>query len=114
MDDNTEPKTDSTTAEVQPRPILPENLEKELRGLVDPEIGLDVIALGLVRAVHENTDPVTVDAMLTTPFCPYGGWMIQQIKEISERALSKPVKVNLLPDLWDINFMEDPGLMSGW
>ena len=40
--------------------------------------------------------------------------MIQQMKEISERALGKPVKVNVLADLWDINYMEDPGLMSGW
>ncbi len=113
MDENTLPQTDSTTM-MPPKPELPENLVKELRGLVDPEIGLDVIALGLVRALHADKDPVEVDAMLTTPFCPYGGWMIQQMKEISERALGKPVKVNVLPDLWDINYMEDPGLMSGW
>jgi len=113
MDENGQPQMESTTI-TPPKPDLPENLVKELRGLVDPEIGLDVIALGLVRALHEDTDPVTVDAMLTTPFCPYGGWMIQQIKEISERALGKVVKVTVLPDLWDPNYMEDPGLLGGW
>jgi metal-sulfur cluster biosynthetic enzyme len=113
MDENAHSQMDSTTI-MPPKPDLPENLVKELRGLVDPEIGLDVIALGLVRALHEDTDPVTLDAMLTTPFCPYGGWMIQQMKEISERALGKVVKVTVLPDLWDPNLMEDPGLLSGW
>jgi metal-sulfur cluster biosynthetic enzyme len=113
MEENTQSQTDSTTM-MPPKPDLPENLVNEMRGLVDPEIGLDVIALGLVRALHEDTDPVTLDAMLTTPFCPYAGWMIQQMKEISERTLGKPVKVNVLADLWDVNFMEDPGLMSGW
>jgi metal-sulfur cluster biosynthetic enzyme len=113
MDENVQSQMDSATI-VPPKPVLPENLVAEMRGLVDPEIGLDVIALGLVRALHEDTDPVTLDAMLTTPFCPYGGWMIQQMKEIAERALGKLVKVNVLSDLWDPNYMEDPGLLSGW
>ncbi len=113
MDENTKPQTESTTT-LPPKPDLSENLVTALRGLVDPEIGLDVIALGLIRAAREQADPVEVDMMLTTPFCPYGGWMIQQVKEISERVYEKPVKVNVLSDLWDPNYMEDPGLLSGW
>lgn len=113
MDENARPPTESTTT-MPPKPDLPENLVTALRGLVDPEIGLDVVALGLIRAARAQVDPVEVDMMLTTPFCPYGGWMIQQVKEISEKVYEKPVKVNVLPDLWDPNFMEDPGLLSGW
>ena len=52
--------------------------------------------------------------MLTTPFCPYGGWLIQQIKDISESVAGKSIKVTVLPDIWDPNYMEDPGLLMGW
>jgi metal-sulfur cluster biosynthetic enzyme len=113
MDEQNQPQTDSTTT-LLPKPELPEHLVTEMRALLDPEIGLDVIALGLIRAARENAEPVEVDMMLTTPFCPYGGWMIQQVKEISERVFAKPVKVNVLSDLWDPNYMEDPGLLTGW
>ena len=112
MDENINPRSDTTST--IPKPELPENLVTALRELVDPEIGLDVVALGLIRAAHEQADPVQVDMILTTPFCPYGGWMIQQVKEISERVYAKPVKVNVLADLWDPNYMEDPGLLGGW
>lgn len=113
MDENSQPQTESTTT-LLPKPDLPENLVTAMRALVDPEIGLDVIALGLIRAARAQADPVEVDMMLTTPFCPYGGWMIQQVKDISEKVYEKPVKVNVLSDLWDPNYMEDPGLLSGW
>ena len=97
-----------------PRPELPENLITAMRTVVDPEIGLDVIALGLIRALRDGEAEAEVDMMLTTPFCPYGGWMIQQVKTAAEGTLSKPVKVTVLPDLWDLNYMEDPGLLAGW
>ena len=52
--------------------------------------------------------------VLTTPFCPYGGWLIQQVKDIAEQTAGKPVKINVLAEMWDPNYMEDPGLLMGW
>jgi metal-sulfur cluster biosynthetic enzyme len=46
--------------------------------------------------------------ILTTPFCPYAGSMIQQVKEQAELALDQPVKVTLLAERWD---PRDAGLM---
>lgn len=91
-----------------------EQVKTALRQVYDPEIGLEVIQLGLIREIILGTDPAEVKMMLTTPFCPYGGWLIQQIKDISESVSGKSVKVTVLPDLWDPNFMEDPGLLMGW
>lgn len=91
-----------------------EQVKNALRQVYDPEIGLEVIQLGLIREILLASDPAEVKMMLTTPFCPYGGWLIQQIKDISESVTGKSVKVTVLPDLWDPNFMEDPGLLMGW
>lgn len=91
-----------------------EQVKQGLRQVFDPEIGLEVIQLGLIREIDLKTDPAEVKMMLTTPFCPYGGWLIQQVKDVSESVSGKTIKVTVLPDLWDPNFMEDPGLLMGW
>ncbi|MDE3091154.1 MAG: metal-sulfur cluster assembly factor [Chloroflexota bacterium] len=89
-------------------------IRQALREVKDPEIGLDVVQLGLIREIELNQDEPEVKMMLTTPFCPYGGWLIQQVKDTAEQTSGKKIKITVLPDLWDPNYMEDPGLLMGW
>ncbi len=111
--------TDSTVASLHPMPeydaTSPAGLVKEaLRAVKDPEIGLDVIQLGLIREINLDQEEPEIKMMLTTPFCPYGGWLIQQVKDIAEQTAGTKIKISVMPDLWDPNFMEDPGLLMGW
>jgi metal-sulfur cluster biosynthetic enzyme len=72
-----------------------------LRSVVDPEIGMNVVELALIKQIVLG-DPVTeIKMILTTPFCPYAGAMIQQVKEVSEEAEGHEVKVTLLAERWD-------------
>ena len=89
-------------------------IKQALREVKDPEIGLDVIQLGLIREILPDPAPPEIKMMLTTPFCPYGGWLIQQVKDAATQIGGKEFKVTVLPDLWDPEFMEDPGLLMGW
>ncbi|MBI3537797.1 MAG: DUF59 domain-containing protein [Chloroflexi bacterium] len=91
-----------------------EKVKEALRAVNDPEINLSVVALGLIREIILEGEEGEVKMMMTTPFCPYAGWLVQQVKEASTRAAGKPIKVTVLPDLWDPNYMEDPGLLNGW
>ena len=72
-----------------------------LRSVVDPEIGMNVVELALIRQVILGDDETEIKMILTTPFCPYAGSMIQQVKEAAEEAEGHEVKVTLLAERWD-------------
>ena len=72
-----------------------------LRSVVDPELGMDVVELALIRQIIIGTESSEIKMVLTTPFCPYAGSMVQQIKDQAESVLEHPVKVTLLAERWD-------------
>jgi len=72
-----------------------------LRSVIDPELGLDVVDLALIRQIVIGKDSSEVKMVLTTPFCPYAGSMVQQIKDAAESVLDQPVKVTVLAERWD-------------
>jgi metal-sulfur cluster biosynthetic enzyme len=79
-----------------------------LRAVVDPEIGMNVVELALIKQIILGPDSTEVKMILTTPFCPYAGSMIQQVKEQAESVVDHDVKVTLLAERWD---PRDAGLM---
>ena len=82
-----------------------EKILNALQAVLDPEIGLSVIDLDLIREVVFNKDgdeeEAEVKMVLTTPFCPYGPMIIGQIQSAAELAAEMPVKVTVLPDKWE-------------
>lgn len=72
-----------------------------LRSVVDPEIGMNVVELALIKQVILGEPLTEIKMILTTPFCPYAGSMIQQVKEAAEEAEGHEVKVTLLAEAWD-------------
>jgi metal-sulfur cluster biosynthetic enzyme len=72
-----------------------------LRAVVDPELGIDIVELALIRQIIIGKESSEVKMVLTTPFCPYAGSMIQQVQDQAESVLAHPVKVTLLAERWD-------------
>ncbi len=79
-----------------------------LRSVVDPEIGMNVVELALIKQIVLGPESTEVKMILTTPFCPYAGSMIQQVKEQAESVVEHDVRVTLLAERWD---PRDAGLM---
>ena len=79
-----------------------------LRAVVDPEIGMNVVELALIKQIILGPDSTEVKMILTTPFCPYAGSMVQQVKEQVETVVENEVKVTLLAERWD---PKDAGLV---
>ena len=64
--------------------VTEERVREELKGVVDPEIGLDVINLGLIYDVKVDGDAVSVLMTLTSPGCPVAGMFIANVKNAVE------------------------------
>jgi metal-sulfur cluster biosynthetic enzyme len=79
-----------------------------LRAVVDPEIGMNVVELALIKQIVLGEHDTEIKMILTTPFCPYAGSMIQQVQEQAESVVDHPVKVTLLAERWD---PRDAGIM---
>src|SRR5207248_6982224 len=79
-----------------------EKILNALQSVLDPEIGLSVIDLDLIREIaFDDPEEAEVRMVLTTPFCPYGPMLINQIQSVAEQAAEIPVKVTVLPDKWE-------------
>lgn len=93
-------------------PDLVETVRAKLGEVVDPEIGMNIIQLGLVRDVSIEDGIAHLKMILTTPFCPYGTAIIEMTRQKAAEALDKPVTVEMLPDVWDFGMMEDPSALD--
>ncbi len=93
-------------------PELVEPLRAKLSEVVDPEIALNVIQLGLIRKVAVMDKEAKIYVVLTTPFCPYGPAMLEVIKQKASEGLNMPVTLELGPEVWDFSYMEDPGALD--
>jgi metal-sulfur cluster biosynthetic enzyme len=72
---------------------------EKLRSVKDPELGLDIVTLGLVREVIIDNDGVEILMTLTSPFCPFADDLIQSVeKEIGKLPDAGDVRVEITFD----------------
>jgi metal-sulfur cluster biosynthetic enzyme len=61
----------------------PELIRELLREVIDPEIGINIVDLGLVYDVGLSSDGVaSIRMTLTTPGCPLGGYIDDEIRNV--------------------------------
>ena len=81
-----------------------------LRGVLDPEIGISIVDLGLVYGVQvdDDTKNVIIDMTLTTPACPLGPIIKTQAHSVLTNRFPavRDVDINLVwTPRWDPRIM---------
>jgi metal-sulfur cluster biosynthetic enzyme len=61
--------------------VTVEEVEEALTNVIDPELGLDFVELGLIYGIEIEGADVHVTFSLTSPGCPIGPQVSEQIDE---------------------------------
>lgn len=64
--------------------VTAEQVREALKKVNDPELGIDIVNLGLVYDVQVDGGKVLVDMTLTSPACPVGGIMSEEARLVAE------------------------------
>jgi metal-sulfur cluster biosynthetic enzyme len=92
-------------------PLTEDNVRQTLKQVDDPELGINIIDLGLVYEIHvQDGKDVQVVMTLTTPFCPIGPSVKQQITNVLKQDVEGVGKVDVqftFNPPWDKDMMSD-------
>lgn len=80
-----------------------------LRQVVDPELGVNIVDLGLVYRIEPGPDRVLVEMTMTSPACPMGDLIMDEVQAALAAALPAGygLEVRLV---WEPPW--DPAMMS--
>ncbi|MEJ7782298.1 MAG: metal-sulfur cluster assembly factor [Solirubrobacteraceae bacterium] len=94
-----------------------EDIESALSNVIDPELGLDFVELGLIYGIEDQDGDVKVTFTLTTPACPIGPQVTEQIEEFVgelEGVESVKTEMTFLPPWSPEKMSEDAKFALGF
>ena len=66
-----------------------EAIYNALRQVYDPELGLDIVSMGLIYRLEAEGDRVKIDMTLTTPGCPVSAALPEMARLAADNALGR-------------------------
>jgi metal-sulfur cluster biosynthetic enzyme len=85
-------------------------LRTVLRQVIDPEIGINIVDLGLVYRVDVMPEAVEIDITATSPACPMGALLMEEVEAAAASVLAPDSRVDVRL-VWDPPWT--PERMSG-
>src|SRR3990167_8108053 len=73
----------------------PAQIRNALRAVVDPEVGLNIVELGLVYEVEVTPDTVKVQLTMTSPACPLSDLVIADAENALLDVLDPAIQVTI-------------------
>jgi metal-sulfur cluster biosynthetic enzyme len=98
--------------------LSPGQLLESLMQVIDPEVGINIVDLGLVYAVNLTGAEAAVEMTLTTPGCPLHASIEAAVKRalMANHPELTSVDVQLVWDpRWNVDFITEEGRRQlGW
>ncbi len=94
--------------------VTAEQITESLQQVYDPELSLDVITLGLIYDVKIEKKKVTITMTLTSPMCPYGPALMDDIRRAAAAVDGVgEVEINLtFSPPWTMERISEEGKIS--
>ena len=64
--------------------VTEKDVRTALKGVKDPELGLDLVVLGLIYEIKVEGDRVEAVMSLTSPMCPVAGQIVEEVQAAIE------------------------------
>jgi len=90
--------------------VTKEEILNSLQSVSDPEIGMDIVNLGLVYEVQINGDKVYIKMTMTAPTCPVTPWILAEAQKVVENL--EGVEAADVELVWEPPW--NPSLMSDY
>jgi metal-sulfur cluster biosynthetic enzyme len=71
-----------------------------LNGVIDPEIGVNIVDLGLVYGAAHGPHGVEVAPTMTTPSCPLSEMVVEEVREALKANFAKAAAIHV-EMVWD-------------
>jgi len=78
--------------------VTKDEVMKELKQIVDPEVGVNIVDMGFIYDVMIEEGDIRIKMTLTTPGCPMHAMFTGEVKRILEEKFGKKVEVELVFD----------------
>lgn len=65
-----------------------DEIRDALRGVTDPELGINIVDLGLVYRIEAAGNRICVEMTLTTPSCPFASTLQAQVETVLRQQFS--------------------------
>jgi len=93
--------------------IKKNEIMEALREVYDPELGMNMVELGLIRHIELGEEDCHLTMILTTPFCPYAPQLFKEVQQTAEIAAGVPTTVEMGNEMWDPSMTEE-GAADDW
>lgn len=108
-------------------PTLEESTREALRSVMDPEVGVNIVDLGLVYRVAVSGERAEVDVTMTSPACPLAEYLrdeiewqvrarLPEIRDVAVRVVWEPpwTPARMSPAARrQLGWPDDPGAAGG-
>lgn len=72
-----------------------EEVRNALRSVIDPEVGLNIVDLGLIYCVEVADKILRIDMTMTTPACPMGEMIMDNSRQVLRGLMPEGAEIEL-------------------
>lgn len=65
---------------------MKEKIMKALKSAIDPETGVDVVSMGMIKEIEVKGKDVKIKFTPTTPFCPMVSYLTEEIRKKAKKV----------------------------
>lgn len=94
---------------VSTAPQTPDQIRSLLRTVVDPEIGVNIVDLGLVYGIDASADAVRIELTMTSPACPMSDVVVADAEAALAAGLPENTRI-AIELVWNPPW--EPSMMS--